>query len=376
MLRGLKKSITRTATAAFDRWIARLSPGERIYVLDEISRGVTKRLIQAEEAGLRPGTPRARLRVLKEHLAKELESLSRADKVDFFRATAMLVGVDSYGVSGPLGIFHGHSQDGVVLARYAAHGTWDPAYQTLLRNHLFRENRGTLIDIGANIGLTSIPIARERRISCYAFEPEPGNYLNLRENVLANDVESLVNCFNLALFSEEGFLTLALASRNLGDHRVQSEKFKSKTVPLSSEHEEQRQAIQVRATTLDAFFRGKSLESPIVMKNDTQGSEVRVLTGGSELLSRVDYLVTEFEPYLLERIGDSADAYIALIGQFPYGALQENPDDLSRELSDFPPRLEPIEVLSEKLRAFAKRASGADDYANIIVARHPEIASR
>ena len=336
MLRGLKKSITRTATAAFDRWIARLSPGERIYVLDEISRGVTKRLIQAEEAGLRPGTPRARLRVLKEHLAKELESLSRADKVDFFRATAMLVGVDSYGVSGPLGIFHGHSQDGVVLARYAAHGTWDPAYQTLLRNHLFRENRGTLIDIGANIGLTSIPIARERRISCYAFEPEPGNYLNLRENVLANDVESLVNCSNLALFSEEGFLTLALASRNLGDHRVQSEKFKSKTVPLSSEHEEQRQAIQVRATTLDAFFRGKSLSSPHCDEERHTGKRGPRPDWwfGTIIACRLPcHRIRAVSP---ERIGDSADAYIALIGQFPYGAFRKTPMTCRENCPTFP----------------------------------------
>lgn len=376
MLRGLKKSIARMAAVVFDRWLTRLTPGERIYVLEKLSRAVMSHLIHAKEADLRPGTPRGRLRVLKDHLAHELDQLSRADQVDLFRAAAILVGMDSYCVTGPLGVFQGNSHDSVVLARYATNGTWDPAYQALLKNHLFREKRGTLIDIGANIGLTSIPIARERQIACYAFEPEPSNYLHLRQNVLANGVESFVNCFNFALFSAEGFVTLELARENLGDHRVRSEGFKNRAVAHLFEEEDERQTVQVRATTLDAFFQGRSLAAPIVVKNDTQGSEVQVLMGASELLPHVDYLVTEFEPYLLDRIGDSADAYIALIGQFPYGALQENPDDPARMALDVPPRLEPIESVSERLRAFSIRASGPDDYANVILSRYPEIASR
>ncbi len=132
-------------------------------------------------------------------------------------------------------------------------------------------------------------------------------------------------------------------------------------------------SVEVNATTLDAFFRDRSLESPIVVKCDTQGSEVHVLRGASEFLGRVDYLIAEFEPYLLERAGDSVDAYIDSIAQFPYGALQEHPDDFSGARPDSVLRLEPIESLIEKMRAFVQSASRSNDYVNLVLARESEI---
>jgi hypothetical protein len=112
-----------------------------------------------------------------------------------------------------------------------------------------------------------------------------------------------------------------------------------------------------------------------VVKNDTQGSEVQVLRGASEFLGRVDYLISEFDPHLLKRMGDSVDAYVELIVQFPYGAFQDSPDDLSRADRQEPPRLEPSRLLAERMRAHAA-TPGPDNYANLILARHPEFDSR
>lgn len=372
MLRNIKTSFLRTAAKAFDRWLAGISPGEQIYVLERINREVLNRLTRAEESRLLSKAPGARLKVLKQLYAREAEDLSPADKVEFVREAAILIGVESFSVSGSLGVFQGSTRDYGVLARYAAYGVWDPAYQVLLTDHLFAKNRGTLIDVGANIGLTSIPIARERRIVCYAFEPEARNFLYLRQNILANAVESLVNCFNLAIYSEEGDLRFDLATGNLGDHRVGGVGSTEEAVNCPDQIQNKRRSVKVNATTLDAFFKYKSLEAPIVVKCDTQGSEVHVLRGASEFLGRVDYLISEFEPYLLNRAGDSVDAYIDSIAQFPYGALQEHPDDLLQAK----PRvlvLEPIELLIEKIRAFAQSTSGSNDYVNVVLARHPEI---
>jgi FkbM family methyltransferase len=371
VFQNIKTGVLRTAAKAVDRWLTSRSPGEQIYVLERINQEVLNRLIRAEELRHPSAKRSARLQVLQQFFAREADNLSAADRVELVREAAIRIGVESLSASGPLGVFQGSTRDYGVLARYAAYGAWDPAYQTLLTDHLFAQGRGTLIDIGANIGLTSIPIARERRIICYAFEPEARNFLYLRQNSLANAVESLVNCFNLALYSKEGVLQFELAKGNLGDHRVGSAGSTGEVASRPEGRQEKRRSVEVNATTLDAFFRDKSLESPIVVKCDTQGSEVHVFRGGSEFLKRVDYLIAEFEPYLLDRGGDSVDAYIDSIAQFPYGALQEHPDDLLRARPGGALRLEPIESLIEKMRIFAQSASQSKDYVNLVLARQP-----
>ena len=45
---------------------------------------------------------------------------------------------------------------------------------------------GTYLDIGANIGLTTIPIARNHRVRCHSFEPDPGLFVHLLENIHRN----------------------------------------------------------------------------------------------------------------------------------------------------------------------------------------------
>jgi FkbM family methyltransferase len=373
VFRNIKTGALRTAATAFDRWLSRLSPGEQIYVLEKINREALNRVVRAEELRHPSGKPGARLKVLKQLYAREADNLNAADRVEFVREAAIRIGVESFTASGSLGVFQGSTRDYGVLARYAAYGAWDPAYQNLLTDHLFAQGRGTLIDIGANIGLTSIPIARERRIVCYAFEPEARNFLYLRQNILANAVESLVNCFNLALYSTEGMLRFGLATGNLGDHRVEGVGSPGEVAGRPDQGQEKRLSVEVNATTLDAFFRHRSLESPIVVKCDTQGSEVHVLRGASEFLERVDYMIVEFEPYLLDRAGDSVDTYIDSIASFPYGALQEHPDDLARAKPDAVLRLEPIASLIEKVRAFARSASRSNDYVNLVLARQANI---
>ena len=371
----MKTSILRTAAKAFDRWLASISPGERIYFLEKIHSQILDRLTRAEESRLLSGTHGARVQVLKQLYVREAEHLDRADMVEFFRAAAIPIGVESFSASGSLGVFQGSTRDYGVMARYAACGDWGPAYQALLTEHLFAKGQGTLVDVGANIGLTSIPIARERRIVCYAFEPEAKNFLYLRQNVLANGVESLVHCFNLALFSKEGVFRFQVSKGNLGDHRVGSA-VSIGEVTSGDPEEQEKQGVEVKATTLDVVFKDKLLASPIVVKCDTQGSEVHVLRGAAEFMGRVDCLIAEFAPYLLDRLGDSVEAYIEAIAQFPYGALQECPDDL---LQPGPPvllRLEPIESVIEKMRAFAHANAGSHAYADLVLARRPELGSR
>src|SRR4051812_6005107 len=103
-----------------------------------------------------------------------------------FRMLGHKLGVKSFTCDGAFGLFEGSIIDEGVHGSYLRSGTWDPALQTLLRERIFGPSSGgTYVDIGANIGLTVIPAAAIAGVDCFAFEPDPMNYLHLRKNLAA-----------------------------------------------------------------------------------------------------------------------------------------------------------------------------------------------
>ena len=89
----------------------------------------------------------------------------------------------------------------------------------------------------------------------------------------------------------------------------------------SQYNELSRETIKVSARKLDNVLMPDNLIKPVVMKVDTQGSEVRVFQGAEKCLKLVDYLIVEYWPYGLHRMGDSIDAFISVVSQFPFGAI-------------------------------------------------------
>ena len=75
---------------------------------------------------------------------------------------------------GNLGIMTGSPWDRFGVLAYAAHRGVPTGAQEIL--NFFGTDPGTYIDVGAHIGFTTIPIARNPRIRCIAFEPEPVNF--------------------------------------------------------------------------------------------------------------------------------------------------------------------------------------------------------
>ena len=152
----------------------------------------------------------------------------------FYRIGRML-GVRSFTCDRELGLFEGSINDNTVHRYYTRYGTWAPGLQYILRK-LFDNGPGTMIDIGANIGLTVIPIANHNKIiDIYAFEPEYNNYNFLRKNIMANGLDLRIRAYNIALFSEDCQLDLELSEDNMGDHRV---RLQSACDPESNHHNE------------------------------------------------------------------------------------------------------------------------------------------
>src|SRR3954453_21482666 len=88
---------------------------------------------------------------------------------------------------GSYGVFEGSNEDRVVMDEYRRLGTWAAELVALITDRLFAGRAGTFIDVGANIGLVSIPVLERTGSLGIAFEPEPRNFGFLTRNAARHD---------------------------------------------------------------------------------------------------------------------------------------------------------------------------------------------
>lgn len=232
----------------------------------------------------------------------------------FRRALHRMSGESDMVVSGAFGEIVGSVSDYAVLERYAREGTWCPVENAFFEDFFARHGRGTYIDIGANIGLTTIPVARNPKVLCLAFEPEPTNFRYLRRNVALN-CRTNVDLFSLALLDRSGRMLLQLSPANKGDHRV-------RVAGAGSSIEAGWPVVQVDVERLDDVLAGCDMPVPIAAKIVAQGSEAHIIAGGRRILAQASALLVEIYPYLLHRTQADMDALLDFMaGHFCHAAM-------------------------------------------------------
>lgn len=169
----------------------------------------------------------------------------------------------------------------------------------------------TFIDIGANIGTSTIPAIRNFGASeAVSFEPEPRNYRLLRCNVVANDLEAKVRTFPFGLSDTPRTADLEWDAGSWGDHRVRLRA----DLDDGPYRESTRPIVEVQLVRFDDMV----VNVPINLDNvglvwmDVQGHEGYVLSGASMLLNSSIPIVTEYWPYGLRR-ADGLDLFHDLI---------------------------------------------------------------
>jgi FkbM family methyltransferase len=240
----------------------------------------------------------------------------------------------------------------MVLCEYASTGTFAPKVTEILTK-FFGPEGGTYLDIGANIGLMTIPFARNPRIHCLAFEPEPVNFAMLQQNVARNAPGSSVEFHQIALYNSRASLRLSLANGNIGDHRLTIEGIPG------------RQTIEVVAQPLDDFL--DRISGPLAVKIDTQGAEPFIIAGGRQMLARADLIVFEFCPFLMRQLGGDPEIPIGLVAGFERVAVTRGgrPDR---------PNFENPAQASSALRAKLVTALDTDeDYLDVIAVRRKAV---
>lgn len=226
----------------------------------------------------------------------------RKGRYEALSAIARTVNVRTFQVAGDYGVIQSSSNDVTVLATYAATGRFADRSNMILKSFFDKHDGGTYLDIGANIGLTTIPVAQNARVACLAIEPEPTNYENLVANVARNCLNGNVQTRQVAIFSKTSKLDFELATDNLGDHRLRL------TDTVGQLAEEGRKVISVDAVPLDSI--APVIEGKLAVKIDVQGAEPFVFEGGMQTLAQADLVITEFWPYSMIRMGANPQTVI------------------------------------------------------------------
>ena len=177
---------------------------------------------------------------------------------------------------------------------------------------------GTVLDVGANIGLYTLLAGTIVGAAghVHAFEPETRNAARLRENIALNDLANVV-VVESAVFSRSGTVSL-----NVFDERFNAwHSLGRPSLPDPSDPRRSVTAIQVRevpAVTLDEYCSQHHIERVELLKLDVEGAEVDALLGAASLLAATEIRAVLFEVSLpqIEALGHPPSA--------PFDVLQEH----------------------------------------------------
>lgn len=135
----------------------------------------------------------------------------------------------------------------------------------------------TIVEIGANVGLFSLFLARQfPQASVYSFEPSRKVFSRLLKNVAANACPNLF-VFNCAIFSESGFLDfhepvghVANGSLSAPFASIFSQRLLTSPVPV------------LAASLIEPLF----AQPPVLIKIDAEGAEPQLLQSLAGLIQR------------------------------------------------------------------------------------------
>jgi len=190
-------------------------------------------------------------------------------------------------------------------------GAFEPAtvraYERLVRPG------SVALDIGANIGAHTLPLARTVGPTgkVYAFEPTDFAMEKLRRNLALNpELEKRVVCIQTMLIDRAGGKPPPVyASWPLKDTRGVHKLHRGRKKP----------AGKARTTTLDAFLAGHRVGRVDFIKLDIDGFECVALRGARATLEKFrPTLVLELSPHQLDEQGGSIEELTAILREAGY----------------------------------------------------------
>ncbi len=177
---------------------------------------------------------------------------------------------------------------------------YDPALLRFVLSRLGDDT--TLVDVGAHIGLTTVPVAlARRRTRILALEPHPQNFRRLRDHVALNGCRN-VEVERMAAGAEPGVAVLSSEGEGSDYHRVIGPADHGYG-PTPADG-----TVEVEMTSIDELADRRGIERIDLLKLDVEGHEARVFDGAERMLSagRIGAAICELNDELLAAGGSSS----------------------------------------------------------------------
>ena len=148
---------------------------------------------------------------------------------------------------------------------------------------LCRRTESDFLDVGGNIGMYAVRVARRLGAGkrSASFEPMPQNAIRITENARLNGVEDRVEVYQVALSDHEGEATLVLRE----DFRLGSETGNA-SIAISDNADGNFNTVKVPADCFDTLMRSMTTSSFLIAKLDIEGHEDFFLRGAQAWLNR------------------------------------------------------------------------------------------
>jgi len=173
----------------------------------------------------------------------------------------------------------------------------------------------TFLDIGAHVGYFSL-VARdivEDEGKVIAFEPHPGSYSKLYNNIEMNGFDNVI-AEQLAAAEESGRISLYEGDKTI----------RATIVEGSSEGT---QAAEVETVRVDSYFDDVGV-TPNVVKINAEGAEHSIVRGMEEVISSSRPTIgVEVHPSHLEEYGSSCAEFLHTLREYGYILSFMNPGD-------------------------------------------------
>ena len=170
-----------------------------------------------------------------------------------------------------------------------------------------------VIDIGANIGITTVTVAKKigKRGKLYSFEPTPEYFNILKDNVSSNGLEN-VKVYELAVTDQVGRIY-----------------FYQKGLSSGIVFEEGAKRFEVPTTTIDRFLIGEKIERIDLIHMDCEGSELLVLKGAEETLRKNKVKIfCEIHHDFLKQLGQSVEELVQYLQGLEFQVQSVSLNDL------------------------------------------------
>ena len=150
-----------------------------------------------------------------------------------------------------------------------------------------KNSKLTLINIGAHIGSTGIPVIKKNNFkNLIAFEPTKRNFRLLKANIFLNEIDDRVQAYNLAISNKKANLHLGTTKGNTGGNRILRNKQKNTEI--------------VKSDILDNYTYNLNKNNSLIFI-DAEGHEPNIFLGAKKTIKKKIPIVFEFYPSLLDK---------------------------------------------------------------------------